>query len=135
MASNILVDSSVFIDLLRASRDPAWVMRNWVGKRNLATCGMVRLEVLRGVQSPKRFAGISAFMDAMINVPTDPDLWTEATDLAWKLDRRGIVIPGPDLVIAACALRIHAAVLTSDAHFQHIDGLRVIAPPPEWFAP
>ena len=135
MASNILVDSNVFIDLLRAGRDPTQVMRNWAGKRFLATCGMVRLEVLRGVHSPKQFARISAFMDVMVNVPTDPDLWTEATDLAWKLNRKGWVIPAADLVIAACALRIHAAVLTSDSHFQQIDGLRVLAPPPEWFAP
>ena len=129
------MDSNVFIDLLRAGRDSAQVIGNWAGKRKLATCGMVRLEVLRGILSPKRFASISAFMDTMVHVPTDPELWLEAADLAWKLDRRGIVIPGPDLVIAACALRIHAAVLTIDTHFQHIAGLQVIVPPPEWFAP
>ena len=134
MPSDILVDSNVFIDFLRAGRDPTQEMRNWAGKRFLATCGMVRLEVLRGAHSPKQFARISAFMDTMVNVPTDQDLWTEATDLAWKLDRRGIVLPAADLVIAACALRIHAAVLTSDAHFQQITGLRVLTPPPEWFA-
>ena len=102
MPSDILVDSNVFIDFLRAGRDPTQEMRNWAGKRFLATCGMVRLEVLRGAHSPKQFARISAFMDTM--------------------------------VIAACALRIHAAVLTSDAHFQQITGLRVLTPPPEWFA-
>jgi len=36
-------------------------------------------------------------------------------------------------VIAACALYNQAAILTSDAHFKHIDGLEVIAPPREWF--
>jgi predicted nucleic acid-binding protein len=50
-----------------------------------------------------------------------------------KLDRQGITIPGPDLVIAASALRLGAAVMTSDAHFSRIEGLRVIAPPAEWF--
>jgi len=135
MASNILVDSNVFIGLLRTGQDPAQVLRNWTGKRDLATCGMVRLEVLRGIHSPKLFSRVSTFMDVMVEVPTDPDLWTEATDLAWKLNRKGWVIPATDLVIAACALRIHAVVLTSDAHFQQIAGLRVLAPPPDWFAP
>jgi predicted nucleic acid-binding protein len=69
----------------------------------------------------------------MINVPCDNRLWKDATDLAWKLDRQGITIPGPDVVIAASALRLDAAVMTSDAHFSRIDGLRVIAPPAEWF--
>jgi predicted nucleic acid-binding protein len=70
----------------------------------------------------------------MINVHTDAAFWPEATDLAWKLDRQGKVIPGTDIVIAACALRTSAAVMTSDAHFQSIDGLRVITPPAEWFS-
>jgi len=30
-------------------------------------------------------------------------------------------------------MRIGAVVLTLDAHFSQIDGLRVIAPPAEWF--
>ena len=72
-------------------------------------------------------------MDVMINVPSDNRLWSSATDLAWKLVRQGITIPGPDLVIAASALRLGAAVMTSDAHFSRIEGLRVIAPPAEWF--
>jgi predicted nucleic acid-binding protein len=43
------------------------------------------------------------------------------------------VIPGTDAVIAASAMRLGAAVLTSDAHFRRIEGLRVIAPPAAWF--
>jgi predicted nucleic acid-binding protein len=71
----------------------------------------------------------------MINVPTLNRLWEEAADLAWKLDRKGIVIPGTDVIIAACAMKIGAAVLTSDAHFQRIEGLRVITPPDHWSTP
>jgi predicted nucleic acid-binding protein len=104
----------------------------WAGERNLATCGMVRVEVLRGIISPKVHHKTTIFLDAMINVPSNARLWNAAADLAWQLDRQGIVIPGTDLVIAACALRIGAAVLTSDLHFSRIDGLEVIAPPTEW---
>ena len=73
-------------------------------------------------------------MDVMINIPTDNRLWREATDLAWSLDRKGITIPGADAVIAVSALRSGSAVMTSDAHFSGIEGLRVITPPPDWFA-
>jgi len=133
MENDILVDSNVFIDLLNRHRDPAIRLVEWAGKSNLATCGMVRLEVLRGIKSLKQFTKISAFMDVMVNAPSDHRLWAEATELAWKLDRMGLMIPGADVVIAASALRLDAAVLTSDTHFQQIDGLRVLAPPPEWF--
>ena len=100
----------------------------------MVTCGMVRLEVLRGLKHPKAFQRISSFLDIMINVRTDAAFWPDATDLAWELDRQGKVIPGTDIIIAVCALRTSAAVMTSDAHFRAIDGLRVISPPEEWFS-
>lgn len=128
------MDSNVYIDLMKRRLDPIRVLGEWVGTSDLVTCGMVRLEVLRGLKHPKAFQRISSFMDIMINVRTDAAFWPEATDLAWKLDRQGKVLPGTDIVIAACAMHISAAVLTSEAHFQLIDGLRVIAPPAEWFS-
>lgn len=133
MESDVLVDSNVYIDLLNAGKDVPWILSSWAGNRNLVICGMVRLEVLRGIKSLKLLTRISAFMDVLCNVPSDDRFWRETTDLAWKLDRKGIVIPGPDAVIAASAMRLGATVLTSDAHFQRIDGLRVITPPSEWF--
>lgn len=133
MESDVLVDSNVYIDLLNARKDAVEVLYRWAGLRNLVVCGMVRVEVLRGIKSLKLLTKLSAFMDVMCNVPSDNRLWSEATDLAWRLDRKGIVIPGKDAVIAASAMRLGAAVLTSDAHFRRIEGLRVIAPPAGWF--
>lgn len=134
MAIEILVDSNVYIDLMKRRLDPIRVLGEWAGSSELVTCGIVRLEVLRGMRNPKALQRISSFMDIMINVRTDSAFWPDATDLAWNLDRKGKVIPGTDIVIAACAMRISAAVLSSDAHFRSIEGLRVIAPPEEWFS-
>ncbi len=97
-------------------------------------CGMVRIEVLRGLKNPKAYQRVSDFMDVMVNVPTASSFWSEASQLAWKLDRKGRVIPGTDIIIAASALRIQAAVLTSDHHFNLVDGLEVIPPPSDWFS-
>lgn len=136
MGSDILIDSNVYIDLLRAKKDVVATLYEWAELRSgsLVICGMIRLEVLRGIKSLKAFKSISSLMDVMINIPTDNRLWSEATDLAWKLDRKGITIPGADAVIAASALQSGSAVMTSDAHFAHVEGLRVFAPPAEWFA-
>ncbi|MBX3734649.1 MAG: PIN domain-containing protein [Verrucomicrobiae bacterium] len=127
MAAVALVDSCVWIGLLREGRDPA---RELVGRArtlDLATCGMVRLEVLRGVARPAVFRAVEGFMDVMINVPTDNRLWEEATREARALGARGITLPAQDLIIAACARRIEAAVLTFDAHFLDIPGLSVMS--------
>ena len=133
MENEILVDSNVFMQLLRCRRDPARVLIDSYGLGRLAICGMIRLEVLRGLREPRLLARISALMDVMISLPSDNRLWSEATELAWQLDRKGLVIPSTDVVIAASALRLDAEVLTSDTHFQKIEGLRVIAPPAAWF--
>lgn len=135
MASEVLVDTNVYIDLLRSGRDTVATLYDWADLWGLsfAICGMVRLEVLRGIRVLKARQSVSSFMDVMINVPSENRLWKEATDLAWKLDRQGITIPGPDLVIAASAMRLGAAMMTSDGHFSSIEGLRVITPPAEWF--
>ena len=133
MESDVLIDSNVFINLMKHRGDPAPWLYRWAGGRNLAICGMVRVEVLRGVKSPNAYRRLNDFMDVMVNVPTSNRLWDQASALAWKLDRQGLVIPGTDVVIAASAIAIGASVLTSDAHFSRIDGLRVISPPVEWF--
>lgn len=136
MAPDCLVDSNVYIDLLRLRKDPAKCIGRWADEAglNLVICGMVRLEILRGVKDPGVYRRVSAFMDVMINVPSTKRLWDAATELAWKLDRQGITISGADAVIAASALTADANVMTSDGHFSRIEGLRVIAPPAEWFS-
>jgi predicted nucleic acid-binding protein len=134
MASEVLVDSNVYIGLLNRRLDPAKCLLQWANGRGLVICGMVRLEVIRGLKSLRARQNLSALMDVMVNVPSDNRLWSDATALAWSMDRKGFAISGPDALIAASALRLGAAVMTSDAHFSRIDGLRVIAPPPEWFS-
>lgn len=129
-----MVDSNVYINLLKARNDPTRILGGWAGDRNLAVCGMIRMEVLRGVKMPRIYQSMANFMDVMINVRTNDSFWDEAAALAWKLDRKGQVIPSQDIIIATYAMRLGAAILTFDAHFRMIDGLEVIAPPTEWFS-
>jgi len=86
----------------------------------------VRSEVGRGIKHPDVRARFIRFWDVMINVPPDEHLWREVEELAWRLDRSGNRLPLPDIIIACCARRIGAAVLTFDEHFARVPGLRVI---------
>jgi predicted nucleic acid-binding protein len=126
MESAVLIDSSVFIDLLRAGLDPGVELLRRCETLDLATCGMVQLEVLRGVAAPKVQNRLIQFMSVMLYVPTDNQMWEEATRLGWQLGREGWNLPAQDIVIAACARRIGAAVLTYDKHFTAIPELRVL---------
>ena len=127
MAANaILADSSFYIRLLRQGHDPLGALAAVALARDVAICGVVRCEVGRALRVPKVRQRFQACWDTMINVPTDNRLWEQAEQTLWDLDRRGQILPLTDVVIACCALRIGAVVLTYDHHFQQIPGIRAV---------
>ncbi len=123
----ILVDSTLYIDWLRARVDPTNVLADHLRRHDLFTCGIVRAEVLRGIVSPMLRERMAGVFDLMRPIATDAQLWVEVSALAWKLDRKGVVLPLTDVAIAACALRVGARVVTTDAHFARIPGLTIAA--------
>lgn|GEM_PF-5083407 len=50
--------------------DPVKTLGAWAGESDLPTCGMVRVEVLRGLKIPRVRDWLAAFFDVMINVPS-----------------------------------------------------------------
>lgn len=126
-ASPVLADSSYYIRLMREGRDPLRSLALTSAMRDVAICGVVRMEVGRALRPIERLKKFQAAWNVMLNVPTDNRIWDDVEDLAWQLDRSGVILPLPDLVIAACAKRIGAVVLTYDKHFQHIPGVRVVS--------
>jgi predicted nucleic acid-binding protein len=123
----VLPDSNIYIGALRAGRDPfSEFAEAAADDREFVTCGMVLLEVCRGLRDPYVLRRFRERFAVMLYQPTTNQIWERATQLAWTLDRQGLVLPAQDLLIAACALNVNAAVLTADAHFRQIPGLRVI---------
>ena len=121
----MLVDSTIYIDLLRRGEDIPFVLRASLLSGQLFVCGVVRAEVLRGIRVIEMRSELSELFDLMVEIPTDARLWRKVTDLAWKLDRRGTILPLTDLVIASCALVVDTSVVTTDPHFSQIPGLTV----------
>ena len=91
--TTVLVDSSMFIQLLREQKDPAYELSSRAQRMDLATCGMVQLEVLRGMRVPRLRDALRRFMSVMLYAASDFRLWDAATDIAWQLDRKGISLP------------------------------------------
>ena len=122
-ASPILVDSSWYIRHMREGR-PLRELVPIAMARDVATCGIVRCEVGRGVTDPVLLKKFDERRGVMMYVPTDNKHWADAEALLWKLNRQGITLPLADVVIACCARRIGAVVLTHDGHFSMIPGIR-----------
>lgn len=122
--SPVLVDSSWYIAVGKKGGNPIGFLEDIAEVRDIATCGVVRCEVARGLLNKKALTLFRAAWDVMLYVPTDNKLWQEVEDLAWQMDRTiGGSLPLADIVIACCARRIGAVVLTFDRHFQTIPGI------------
>ena len=79
-----------------------------------------------GTREPKNRAELARFLDSpRVDVlPITADTADSYALIYAGLRRKGHPIPTNDLWIAASAMEHGAALLTRDAHFSHIDGLR-----------
>jgi predicted nucleic acid-binding protein len=121
--TDYLIDSAAYIDLMRAGEDPRQVLAPLLRAGRLYNCGIVRAEVLRGIKIDKTYRQMEQFFDIVPEVPADPRLWREVSQLGWTLGRQGKWPPVTDLAIAAAALRVRATLISPDAHFQDIPNL------------
>lgn len=128
MERPVLIDSNVYIDLFRARLDPVVEIARRYGWDEIACCGVVKAEVLRGLKGPRQLDAMQRFFAVTQMVATTAKLWDQVWQLAWELDRQGKVLPLQDIVIACCARRVGAAVMTRDAHFRQVPGLEVLEP-------
>lgn len=122
-----LVDSTKYIDWMRGGSNPTRILRPYVLSCQIATCGVIRAEVIRGAIKTAVRAELSNLFDSLVDVNVSATTWKRVTDTAWALDRQGVVLPLSDLVIAECAREIGAVVVTRDPHFSKIPDLAVSA--------
>ena len=126
MANAVLVDSSFYIGRQREGHDPFADLESFLETGDPLTCGMVTMEVLRGIPSETTRHRYRTAFTLMNFVPTTSRVWELATEIALHLDRRGTPIPPQDSIIAAHAIEAAAAVLTLDRHFRLVPKLRVL---------
>ena len=126
MENLVLVDSNIFIGSLRNNRDPLLEIERTVALENVVTCGIVKAEVLRGVKTFKLRSRLELFFSLTQNIGTSVSVWEDVWRLAWQLDRQGKVLPLQDIIIACCAMKAGARIMTADHHFRQIPGIVVI---------
>jgi len=122
---SIIIDSSIWISWLRSRTDPRPLIRPWLLRDKCYTCGIIKIEVLRGIIDKKQKNKLSELLSTMRSIELDNELLTRAADLAWSLDRKGKPLPLTDLVIAECARASNSSIVTIDKHFKQIPGLKI----------
>ncbi|WP_022887351.1 type II toxin-antitoxin system VapC family toxin [Glaciibacter superstes] len=119
----VVVDTSVFIDVLRGNQAAAKVLYRSRESGPLHASEVVRLEVLAGMRAREETA-TRALLGAFTWHPLDEKIAEIAGELGrqWLAGNRGI--DSADLAIAATAILLDAQLLTKNVkHFPMFGGL------------
>ena len=120
---NVLVDTSVLIDVLRGEVAAAGILRSARATGLLHASEVTRLEVLAGMRAQEEVA-TRALLAVLTWHALDEEVADKAGDLGrtWLAGNRGI--DAADLAIAATALLLDAQLLTKNVkHFPMFAGL------------
>jgi predicted nucleic acid-binding protein len=124
LAVYVIVDSSIYINWLKKRENVVHRLMPVLKRDELLTCGIIKTEVLRGIVHEGQRGRMEELFSMATDVHLDTPFWDNAWKLAWKLDRRGIVLPISDICIAQIALSMNAYIVTTDAHYGRILGVK-----------
>jgi predicted nucleic acid-binding protein len=101
----------------------------------IATCGIVELEMLYSASSPSNYRATAKALRGMPRAPFDEQSIARALDVQAMLAERSQhrAVPLPDLLIAACAEQAKLTVLHYDADFERI--AKLTRQPTQWVVP
>jgi predicted nucleic acid-binding protein len=121
----VLLDTSVWVDALRG-RTAAVVeaVGDLLREDRVVRCDVVGAELRVGLRDRERSKVLDLF-NAVPNVPVDSADWESAGDLGASMRERGVTLPLTDLLVAQVCLRHEFELFSLDAHFQHIEGLKL----------
>ena len=121
----------------RRSRHSAAVFGQLLAADAIATCEIVKLELLRTAQDSAEFAQMRSSLGELQHAPISNEVWQRATDVFEAFAQQGPLhhrrVPAPDLLVAAAAEFAGMPVVHYDRHFEQIaeitgQPVRAIAP-------
>jgi predicted nucleic acid-binding protein len=129
-----LVDKSA-LARIETNADVSAVLDPLLIEGEVATCGVVDLEVLYSAESPRAYAHYASALRTLPRVHVTEAVLDRALEvqaqLAKRSQHRGVQLP--DLLIAACAESEDLAVLHYDADYERI--AEVTGQPVRWVVP
>lgn len=124
--SNVLVDTSVWIEYFKNNAEVAVIIDDLLDKNQIFITGPVIAELIHGVKTEKELELLKMYLDGVSYLSCDIDDWKNAGILSYNLRRDGTTIPLTDVVIAAVSIRHSLKVYTFDSHFKKIPGVDVL---------
>jgi predicted nucleic acid-binding protein len=118
----VLVDSSVWIDLLRGrATPPVDALHRLIASDEAALAPVIYQEILQGAASPERFAKLRKYFASLpFLLPTHPvETYARAAELYVACRRQRITPRSPhDCLVACIAVEYAVALLHDDRDFE-----------------
>jgi len=115
----ILVDTSVWIDVLRDRKGPVvQAFRERVGDETCVLTRFTQLELLQGARNEKEWKSLDEYLTTQYYLEASEGTWRNAARVYFDLRRRGITVNSPiDCCIACIAIEYGALLLHRDQDF------------------
>ncbi|WP_296493181.1 PIN domain-containing protein [Rhodoferax sp.] len=118
----VLIDTCAWIDFLRQPQGSLGdQVAQLLASDRAALCGAVQAELMQGAKGRKEQEQLDFLLANVPCLDIIPADWLSAGRLLAQLRAKGLQVPLSDALIAVCARRHQAPVLTLDQHFQHLD--------------
>lgn len=117
----VLIDTCAWIDFLRQPQGGLGdQVEQLLASDAAALCGVVQAELMQGAKGRKEQDQLDFLLANVPCFEITPADWLSAGRLLAQLRAKGLQVPLSDALIAVCAKRNQAPVLTLDQHFQHL---------------
>lgn len=111
----ILADTNVIIDFWDNPNDEyARIFED----NEIATCGVIKTELLRGSNSEKQFSQIEEALNDFTYFSFSEKDWISLSKLFITLKKNALAVPFQDAMIAYLAIKHDCEVWTKDKHFK-----------------
>lgn len=91
-----------------------------LSERRIVSCGIIMLELLRGVVSEAEYKKLFNDLNALDFVEITPRVWQASYKIAFEMKRKGNLIPTADCLIAALVIESNLKLIHADQHFSII---------------
>ena len=125
--NKVLVDTSIWVEYFnRPESEYAERLTELLEIEVVYITGIILAELLQGAKTHAEFNLLRNNLKVLPLLKETDKTWEKVGKLSFDLQRKGIVIPLSDCLIAVLAQENNCQVFTLDNHFTHIPQLEIV---------
>ena len=124
----ILIDTSVWIAVLRNHAGEAAKLQAWLAGRDPVLARFTQLELLQGARDEREWGLLTDYLAGQTYLDPTPGCWIGAARVYFELRREGLTVRSPiDCCIAQLGLDHRVTLLHRDRDFETIARIRPLS--------